>query len=108
MLGRHGLLKQLSDKLGDGEEFPIPSFPGNQRVLDPEVVAAQSLNATLPAGARAAFLKVWTEVANRRKNLWPISPKGWTDYWAALTASQARLAPSTARAGCAEDRCIGT
>merc|ERR1712093_826245 len=35
------------------------SFPGNQRILDPEVLASQALNYTMGAGAKDVFLEVW-------------------------------------------------
>lgn len=84
------------------------SFAGNQRVLDPEVMASQAMNATVAAGARDVFVQVWAEVLDRKKNPFPIGDSQWAKWWGMLTDSQARLAPLTARAGCSDDLCIGT
>jgi len=83
------------------------AWSGNQRILDPILVPSQALNATTPAGAETVFMQVWNKVAARRKNPFPIQANTWLQWWSTLAASQARLAPLTARAGCSEDSCIG-
>lgn len=87
---------------------PVPPFEGNQRVLDPEALGSRALNATAGPQAQAAFERLWTEIMHRRRLPLPIMPWAWEQWWSTLAASQVRLAPLTAEAGCAQDHCIGT
>jgi len=90
------------------ESFPVPSFAGNQRVLDPETFSSHALNATTSTDMKKAFASVWSQVAKQREGPVPILPTQWQKWWSELTVSQARLAPLTARSGCSLDVCIGT
>eukprot|EP00931_Biecheleriopsis_adriatica_P094602 TRINITY_DN6822_c0_g2_i1.p1 TRINITY_DN6822_c0_g2~~TRINITY_DN6822_c0_g2_i1.p1 ORF type:complete len:499 (-),score=60.01 TRINITY_DN6822_c0_g2_i1:91-1551(-) len=90
------------------ESFKLPSFPGNQRILDPETLSSHALNATISTDMKNAFANVWSQVAKQREGLVPIPHTQWQSWWSELSVSQARLAPLTARAGCSPDVCIGT
>merc|ERR1711971_358319 len=58
------------------------TFPGNQRILDPEVLGSQALNASESSGAsRLAFINMWSLVLSRRNDPSPIPPAQWLEWW---------------------------
>jgi hypothetical protein len=80
----------VGDK-GGGDEL-------NSRILDPTVSAVVGLNASLPAGADAAFRAQWAK-----------GPPGsdLQGAWDQLQPSQLRLAPVGASTCAATDQCVG-
>jgi len=79
---------------GGGHKQTAGPFAGNQRVLDPTVVAP--LNVTKSAGAVDSFQSLWDIVATERDA--SPTPQQWGAWWDQLSSSQERVAPLTSQA----------
>jgi len=89
-------------------EHSKATFRGNQRFLDPTVLATGALNATVAASSNSSFWSVFRDVAMARSLTTPPTISQWEDWWAKLTLDQIQLAPLTARSCSKPQHCVGT
>merc|ERR1712046_262921 len=96
----------MGEKSGGGGGHRPTSGPyaGNQRILDPIVVAP--LNVTKPADAAESFQSLWDAVATGRDA--SPTPQQWGAWWDQLMTSQERVAPLTSQACAVAADCLGT
>ena len=94
--------------LGGGGNGPASSYPGTNRLLDPAVTPHTAINATVKAGANAAFGKLWAVAAAHVNSTAGVQ---WQQLWTNLTAAvgaRFHLSPLSAYACDDVDNCIGT
>ena len=101
--------------LGDGSDggvpaassiFLRPTYPGNQRWIDPVSATSRALNVTFPPNASVEYERLWAEVETARASGQP-SKQRVNAWWARLAPTMVQVAPLSAFSCADQDRCIG-